>query len=1091
MTDVDPPDKLSTPESDQTQEDPIVAPDVIEQFFPEEMDNVIPTRGYQMTPMVGIGGSAGGIQALEKFFKAMPSDSGMVFVVILHLSPTHESTMAELLGRLTKMPVLQAQDGQKAEINHVYVIPPAKYLVAVDGHFRLVELQSERGKRVAVDLFFRSLADTHGPHAAAIVISGADGDGAIGIKRIKERGGLTIAQDPDEAEHAGMPRTSIDTGMVDWVLQVGDIPKRLLEYRENEARLKLPPEDGPSPAQPAKPATDDREAALREVLVFLRKRTECDFSYYKRATILRRLARRMQVNNVEDMAAYLKLLRTHPGESGALLQDLLISVTNFFRDREAFEALEQYLPGLFKDKTHNDPVRVWVPACATGEEAYSIAMLLLEHTRDLELPPPIQVFACDLDEDAIRVARAGLYPDAIVADVSEERLRRFFIKDHRGYRVRHELREMVLFAAHDLLKDPPFSRMDLISCRNLLIYLNRDAQKRAFDLFHFALKPQGLLFLGSSEAVEDGTPLYGVLDKKHRIYAHQGQSRIGMPLPIGPGTLARSIDAQERARNIPIVHGKSFASVLWPSSGSTFAVDLDRAALAELHFRLIERLGPPSVIVTSEHDIVHLSESAGSFMQLAGGEPTMNLLRVVNSALRVDLRAALFRATETNGLVEVFDVPAELNGIACAVDIRVSPVTDIAQNFLLVVFQRHAPSAAAGAKAESSQGPAPEPVARHLERELEQVKSSLRDTVEQYEASTEELKASNEELQAMNEELRSATEELETSREELQSINEELTTVNQEMKEKVDELAHANSDLQNLMASTSIATVFLDRDLQIMRYTPSATRIFHLIPGDVGRPLAHLKHKLEYPDLIAEAEHVLATLVPIEREVRANGQWYFARLQPYRTAEDHIAGLVLTFVDVTERKRADEALRQSEERMRILIESAKDFAIFTTDNERRVDTWNSGAQTVFGYSEKEILGQSADVLFTPDDRARGDAEREMSLARDEGHAGNERWHVRKDGSMFYGSGSVMPLLDKNGGFRGFLKIMRDLTETKHTQEALRERMDELTRFNAAAVGRESRMIELKKEINALCSRLGEPPRYGMEAAADGLGEIIQ
>jgi two-component system CheB/CheR fusion protein len=377
------------------------------------------------------------------------------------------------------------------------------------------------------------------------------------------------------------------------------------------------------------------------------------------------------------------------------------------------------------------------------------------------------------------------------------------------------------------------------------------------------------------------------------------------------------------------------------------------------------------------------------------------------------------------------------------------------------------------------------PVMRHLERELEQVKSNLRTTVEQYEASTEELKASNEELQAMNEELRSATEELETSREELQSINEELTTVNQETKGKVEEVASANSDLQNLMASTSIATVFLDRDLAITRYTPSAADIFHMIPGDVGRPLAHLKHQLDYADLIADAEQVLRTLVPLEREVSDGSRWYLVRMQPYRTAEDHIAGVVLTLVDVTERNGATEALRQSEERMRILIESAKDYAIFTIDRERRVDSWNKGAETMFGYSENEVVGQVADILFTPEDRAKGDPAREIRLAREEGRAENERWHVRKDGSIFYGSGSVMPLRDASGGLRGFVKIMRDLTECKRTEEALREQMDELTRFNSAAVGREVRMIELKKEINELCARLGEAARYSLEMEEEG------
>jgi two-component system CheB/CheR fusion protein len=622
--------------------------------------------------------------------------------------------------------------------------------------------------------------------------------------------------------------------------------------------------------------------------------------------------------------------------------------------------------------------------------------------------------------------------------------------------------------------------MDLISCRNLLIYLNHEAQQRTFDIFHFAMKPGGLLLLGSSETINEGTPLFRIVDKKHRIYAQQSATRVAMPIPTGPSSLLRAIAAQEQARAAPVVHGKHFV----PDAGMPFqgrlGTNLDRASLAELHFKLLEHYSPPSVIINAEHEIVHLSEHVGEFMQFSGGEPTTNLLRVVLPALRVDLRTTLFRAADTNQPADSFEVPAEIGGQSFAVHLRAIPAAEIAAGFLLVTFDKRPPGTGSATLARDSAS-IPEPIVRQLEGELQHVKGSLRDTVERYEASAEELKASNEELQAMNEELRSATEELETSREELQSINEELTTVNQEMKIKMEEVAHANSDLQNLMASTSIATVFLDRELAITRFTPAAADIFNMIPGDVGRPLGHLKYQLEYPDLIADVALVLRTLIPIEREVRNGDSWYFARVQPYRTLEDHIAGVVLTLVDITERNRAIEALRESEERMRLLIESAQDYAIFTVDLERRVNTWNTGAEIIFGYAEAEILGQAIDILFTPEDRAKGDPQREIEKAHQVGRAQNERWHARKDGSIFYGSGSVMPLRDKAGNMRGFVKIMRDLTESKRSEDAMREHLEELTRFNAAAVGRETRMIDLKKEINALCARLGEPPPYALAA----------
>ncbi len=772
------------------------------------LDSSIPTRGSHEPRVIGLGGSAGGISALRQFFHAMPVNSGMAFVVVLHLSPEHDSMLGDVLQRATSMTVTQAQDGEKVYPNHVYVIPPA------------------------------------------------------------------------------------------------------LEYQGRERRLQIPPESGPNPAEPTRAAASDNEAALRDVLTFLRTRTGRDFTYYKRATIVRRVARRMQVNQVDDLPAYLTFLRTHPGESRALLQDVLISVTNFFRDREAFEALETLIPELFKDKTQSDTVRVWVPACATGEEAYSIAMLLNEHARTLDAPPALQIFATDLDEDVLSEARAGAYPSAISTDVSPERLRRYFIKEHTGYRVRRELREILLFAVHDLLKDSPFSRLDMISCRNLLIYLNRGAQRRAFDIFHFGLRAEGRLFLGTSEAVDDGSQQFQTVDKKHRIYMQRSNTRTSLPLPDGPSTLARALALQERG-----APGVTLATRMAPASPAALGnlrVASEDVSWGELHLKLIERFGPPSLIVNGEHDILHLSQGAAPFLKFSGGEPSTNVLRAVHPALRVELRAALFRARQTSETVVTKGVALELGDERHVVDLRVSPASELASEFMLVAFELHPPEEnQAGLRRTED-----EPVVAHLERELEQNKQHVRDLVEQYEASTEELKASNEELQAMNEELRSATEELETGREELQSINEELTTVNQELKTKVDELGTSNSDLHNLMGATAIATVFLDRELKIMRFTPPAVGLFAIIASDLGRPLADLQHRLAYPELLPDAQRVLQTLVPIEHEIRdSEGRLFLSRMLPYRTTDDHIAGVVLTFVDVTERQTAQDELKRAQQQL--------------------------------------------------------------------------------------------------------------------------------------------------------------------------------
>ncbi|MDF2440344.1 MAG: two-component system, chemotaxis family, CheB/CheR fusion protein [Abditibacteriota bacterium] len=995
-----------------------------------------PSPDSHILPVVGLGGSAGSIAALQTFFSRLPADTGLAYVVVVHLAPQHESHLAEVLQPHTGMTVVQVNERVQIAADHVYIIPPRKHLEIVDGHLELSEPEHPRGKRVAVDLFLRTLAETHGHHAVGVILSGADGDGSIGIKRIKEYGGVTIAQDPDDAEHDSMPRNAIETGMIDWILPVEKMPAKLLEFRLNEDRIVLPSTKAP-------PRNDEEglhhEAALREVLSFLHARTGHDFSCYKRATVLRRIARRLQVNSLQNIPDYVAFLRTHPGEAGALLQDLLISVTNFFRDGGAFHMLEEMLPQLFHNKKAGDTVRVWVAGCATGEEAYSIGMLLIEHSDRLQSPPSIQIFATDIDEQALLTAREGLYPAIIATDVSAKRLRRFFVQEQTCYRVRKELREKILFASHNLLNASPFSRLDLVSCRNLLIYFNREAQEKVFTIFHFALQPDGLLFLGAAEAGEEANTLFVALDKKHRLFARLSVSRQPLPLPTTRAAMASPsphLMIAPRLPEVPEVPELPNSRPLRPLA------EPSPLSFGELHFQLLERFAPPSLLVNENYDIVHLSPNVGRFVRFTGGDVSINLLKVVHPDLRLELRTALFRAVQSGKSVDVERVLIEIDGESLPVTLRVQPLHDAGsrQNFILVVFEP------AQSTSDVVQRPINDSMAQRLDEEIQYLKTHLRATIEQYDAATEELKASNEELQALNEELSSTTEELETSAEELQSVNEELTTVNHELKLNNEEVSRTNSDLQNLMAATDIATIFLDRELRIVRYTPRAQDLFQLLPADTGRPLSDLRHNLIYSQLAADLEQVRSQSLKIETEVATTvGSWYLMRILPYRTLEERVDGVVLTFVDITQRKGAQEQLRQSQERFRLLVESVDDYAIFVIDESRRITTWNSGVQRVLGYSEKEWIGQLSDIIFTPEDRATNQPEKEKQTALRDGRALDERWHVRQDSTRFFASGVLTTLYDSDGKQLGFAKILRDVTEQKHAEAALRSAHDEMER----------------------------------------------
>lgn len=826
-------------------------------------------------PVVGIGASAGGLVALQAFFDHVPAESGMAFVVIVHLDPDRKSHMAELLQSRTAMSVRQVTRSMKVEPNSVYIIPPDKDLALTDGHFQLTERSRPNRSRAPIDGFLRTLAETHSTGAAGIILSGTGSDGTQGIGWIKESGGLTMAQTPAEADHAGMPQSAIATGQVDVVLSASMLGPEVVRILKNEgARLALPGEEG----------AESEEELVGKALTLVGKATAHDFSAYRRITINRRIQRRVKFAHAEDLSEYLRILAAKPAEVQALYNDLLITVTSFFRDPEAFDTLaREVVPGLFAGKSAGDTIRVWVTGCATGEEAYSIAILLCEASSSHANPPAIQIFATDVHDRAFSWARGGLYSESIAADMSAERLDRFFSRESGGYRVKKNVREKVVFATHNLLRDPPFLRLDLVSCRNLLIYLQREAQRRVFELFHFALRPGATLFLGTSESVNDASKLFAAVNKKQRIFRALAVPETQVPRLTGrylrPGvSMPRPADPLVRATDASAVHRK-----------------------------LVEAYAPPSLVVNSDQEVVHLSDGAGKFLELGGGEPTRHFLEMVTAEVRPRLRKLLSRALVQGVPGEVTGLTFTIGGKKRVVDVVARPVAGETsdKNLALVVFaETSAP--------ESDSPPARKPVKAgtkakatetRMAYELKESKAQNQALLEEFEGAIEELKASNEELQSINEEQRATEEELEASKEELQSINEELQTINQEFRSKNDELALVNGDLVNLIDSTAIATIFLDRQLRLRRFTPTVVALFNVLPSDLGRPLSDLTHRMQYPELEDDGRKVLKTLARVERDVTVDGgKWFTVSIAPYRSIDDRIDGVVITMVDVTDRK---------------------------------------------------------------------------------------------------------------------------------------------------------------------------------------------
>lgn len=1218
-----------------------------------------PPRGNPF-PIVGIGASAGGLEAFGQLLSALPADTGMAFVLVQHLDPLHESLLPELLAGRCSMPVLTVHDGLKVQPNSVYVIPPNSSMELTDGVLSLVT--REPGLHLPIDTFFRSLARVQGSRAIGIVLSGNASDGSLGVRAIKAECGLTFAQNEESARFGGMPRNAAATGAVDYVLS----PEAIAQELNNIAHhpYLIPSRRG----DPTSEALPEDESELRRIFALLHNSSKVDFSRYKPTTVRRRVGRRMMILRVDTVREYARHVERHPEELRDLYRDLLISVTSFFRDPASYRSLTKLIAQLIGNReSKEEPVRVWVPGCATGEEVYSLAICVFELLGEMQLSLPLQLFGTDISEPALDRARKGIYPAGIEEDVEPERLRRFFGKVDSGYQISKVIRESCVFARHDVTRDPPFSNLDLVSCRNLLIYLDQAAQRHVLPVVHYALKPNGLLTLGSAESTAAVPDLFDVLDAQCKIYARRATPpRLPLDVHMG-GPLAE----------MPL--GLSGNAI---STGAEIQKRLDRV--------IQTKYSPDAVLITAEFNILQFRGHTNTYLEPSPGPASLNLLRMAKESLVLPLRRAVQNAAETNGAIRE-QAEIDRNGITSGITLEVTPIPGVDPNerYFLVVFVRdRVTRRVEETETGSDLVPADEQVST-VQRELADAREYIRNLTEQYEAHSEELRAANEEARSANEELQSTNEELRTTKEELQSANEELTTVNEELQSRNNELNATNSDLTNLLGSVTIPILMVDSDLRVRRFNTSAAKLLELSPVDIGRPVGHLRGRIETPKLEEQVKAVVETLTAHTEEMQdIQGCWHLLNIRPYRTVDDRIAGAVITLQDidplkrglkaaeeardyaegmietvreplvvidsdlrveratkafydaflvsrdetegrflydlgngqwnqpalreaignalfrsqpfhdfeidhefphigqrvvrlngrripfphsqkrmlllsiedVTERREIAEirfqrlfetakdgiivvdvetrsvrdvnpyfleftgygredfvgrsvkecgeklglsqvsdaieitlrseiircqdslktrnrglvtvdvvgnryevgsqpviqfnirdvsarehalrALRESEQRFRLFVESVHDYALFQTDPEGRILSWNTGAERLLGWKEKEAVGQTSALVFTPEDIAKGAPRDELETARKSGRAEDERWHVRKDGTRFFASGVLTQVCDQSNNLVGFAKVMRDVTSRREQEEQLRRSLDQ-------------------------------------------------
>lgn len=840
-------------------------------------------------PIVGIGASAGGLEALEQFFSHVPKDCGMAFVVIQHLDPDHKGMMPELLQRITPMTVTQARPRMKVMPNCVYVIPPNKDLSILHGTLSLLDPVAQRGLRLPIDFFFRTLADDRGDQSIGVILSGMGSDGTLGLRAIKEKVGLVLVQEPASAKFDAMPRSAIDAGLADIIATPAELPGKIIEYvRHASRRMSL------VSAQEHLP----HKSALDKIFILLRAHTGHDFSLYKKSTVYRRIERRRGLHQIERIDHYVKYLRENPQELELLFKELLIGVTNFFRDPEAWAYLQEHvLPQTLKSQPNGRVMRAWVIGCSTGEEAYSLAIVfrealerLRETNKGMRKQVTLQIFATDLDQDAIDKARSGRYPANIAADVSPERLARFFVEEDGGYRVRKSIREMVVFAPQNVVMDPPFTKLDILTCRNLLIYLDMELQKKLLPLFHYCLNPEGVLFLGSAESIGNYTELFSPLEAKARLYRRGKAAMKGVVVDFP-------------SRFFPVEAQDIEVTMATPPVGNNLQLLADQL--------LLRRFSPPAVMVNSEGDILYINGRTGKYLEPAAGKANWNIHVMAREELRHDLTLGLLRALRSGECIVRRGIQYGTENGQQVVDLTIEGIKEpeALRGMAMIVFSDVEAPAQSQTPAEAA---AQVPQLLEMEQALQEARTEIRITREEMQTSQEELKSTNEELQSTNEELQSTNEELTTSKEEMQSLNEELQMVNAELQAKVDELSWINDDMRNLLDSTDIATIFLDRAFHIRRFTRQVTKLFKLIPGDVGRPLSDIATALDYPNFQQDIQEVLRSLVFSDKPVpTTDGRWFQVKIMPYRTQEDVIDGVVITLNDISASKRLEEELRRS------------------------------------------------------------------------------------------------------------------------------------------------------------------------------------